>query len=171
MSNYKNMRSKKNTDLLNAMANVRKDLYDMKQMETCLKLTNNNNLARRNVGSPLSNNHRNSSFSEPSSGLFKKSNSLKDLQKFETQINSPKSNSKLRPLSGIKLNKMNDFNDIDLFDLDIDESEKSGRKDSGNSQKLQPLNSERIYLNIPKYNANVTNRKNLEELEEEIVIS
>ena len=170
MSNYKNMRSKKNADLLNAMANVRKDLYDMKPMETSLKLTNNNNLARRNVGSPLSNNHRNSSFSEPSSGLFKKSNSLKDLQKYETQTNSQKLNPKLRPLSGVKLNKLNDLNDIDLFDLDIDEGEKSGRKDSGNSQKLQPLNTERIYLNTPNYNANVTKRKNLEELEEEIVI-
>ncbi len=164
------MRSKKNADLLNAMANVRKDLYNMKQMETNLKLNINNNLSKRNIGSPLSTNHRNSSF-ESSSSLFKKSNSLKDLEKIEAQNYSLKSNSKLRPLTSVKLSKLNDFPDIDLLDLEIDEIDKPIRKDSLNSPKLQPPDTDRIYLSTQKYNLNAANKKNLVELEEEIVIS
>jgi hypothetical protein len=170
MSNYKSIRSKKNADLLNAMSNVRKDLYDMKQMETVLKLNSSNNLTKRNIGSPLSIKNINSSF-ESTSNLFRKSTSLKDLQKFETQNNSSNLlNSKLRPLRSVKSNKSNDFYDIDLFDLDVDDNERKNRKDSCNSQKLQPLNTERIYLNTSKNDLNLVRKKSFKELEEEIVI-
>ena len=153
MSNYKNIRSKKNADLVGAMANVRKDLYDWKQMENSLKINGN-------VGSIISSS-RHSSLDSGSSSLFKMNNFPKTSV---PNIN----NAKLRPLSNTRVNKLSDFNnDIDLIDMDQDENENSNRNDG--SRRINLQGNDRIYLNSPRNNQIKSSRKSLEQLEEEIV--
>ena len=160
MTDYKNMRLKKNADLLNAMANVRKDLYDWKPPVESKQYTNRNIKSPLQRLSPLFD--KNSTNGTPNSTF--RSNSLKDLSRnFNseggkhslTALSTTKSNAtdKLRPFASAKLEKVNTMKNNVLINT------------SDDSLQQQQLN-DRVYLNSVR---NVK-KSSLNEIENDIVI-
>jgi hypothetical protein len=175
MSDYKSTRLKKNAEIMNAMANIRKDLYEWKAPTNLYKINSNSSGMTTNSSAQ----RLQSLDSSNSASTFKRTNSLSSINSGRS-VNSGKlknqssilNSNRLRPLSSNKSKKSltDDFSDKDMLDLDenLDQTQDNEFLKTFKSNK-KSSNNERLYLNSARAPIQSA-RRTYEEIENELVI-
>lgn len=176
MADYKSTRLKKNAEIMNAMANIRKDLYEWKPPTNLYKINSNSSGMTSNSSA-----QRLQSFdSSNSASAFKRTNSLSSIHSGRS-VNSGKlknqssilNSNRLRPLSSNKSKKSltDDFSDKDMLDLDenLDQAQDNEFLKTFKSNK-KSSNNERLYLTSARAPIQSA-RRTYEEIENELVIN
>ena len=179
VSDYKTIRLKKNAEIDNAMANVKKDLYNWKQASNMLKIN------KQSSGSTASTHKLSLYETNLKKDSLIRSGSLRDISRVNSGINSSGSSSrknssnsncvKLRPISGGRSKKNEGFSEFDLNDLDDDIDNITGtefltsfKKNSINSN-TNSKTSDRQYLYTNRPTNSINLKKNSDEIEIELV--
>ena len=160
MSDYNSLRLKKNVELQNAMANVRKDLYEWKSSSV------NRNLFKLNSKSIMSMQPappvRLKSLDSPGRPCSSKlSESLLDLNQQKVLTNSNDNQKNSRKL----VDKQAANNDLDLFKSD------SLLTQPSSAEFLTNFNEDRVYLLSARTNPRMISKKSPKEIEDEFVIN
>jgi hypothetical protein len=175
MSDYKTTRLKKNAEIMNAMANIRKDLYEWKPPTNVFKTNNSNGMT-----SNLTTQRLQSFDSSNSASTFKRTGSLSSINSGRSvnsgKFKNPSSiSNRLRPLSTNKSKKSltDDFNDKDMLDLDDNLDDVNATQDNEFLKTFKSnknsSNNERLYLNSARATIQ-SSRRTYEEIENELVI-